>query len=490
MKKTYGTAFRALSVRFLLLFSLSALFHLPRVLRAGEERGLTILQTADIHAHSGKDGPGWLPLGTLIRAELKAAGGKSSCLIIDCGDTIQGTLYGESARGKMAIAAMNSIGHDIWVPGNHDFDYGWKTLCEIGKKFNGDMLAGNLVDADSRTPLYAGWKIYEKAGRRIGVIGMTSPHVNSWIWGKRISGLRFELISKALDRIMPELAERETDLIILAAHHGLYTPGRLDGENMSAISRRYPRIKLILGAHSHRECPGMKLKSGAWYVQAPPHGKGLAAVKVKFSPGKNSAPVFKSRILSAENVKHDKELECDIRAHLKKGAKAHTEEYGTLPLKLVPEDGKENSISRFFCKVLLDACGAELAFHGVLKDGYSMAGRISGLDIFRLTPYENRICVMNLHAHEILSIINEQKKIPAGIRGLDCFSRDPELLVKIANGNLGKRLIKTSFSDYSAAGAGGRFPVLRKITSKLDAAKCDTGIYLRDAVREYIQKKY
>ena len=44
-------------------------------------------------------------------------------LRIDAGDTIQGTFLSRNDKGRSMIAAMNLLNYDVWVPGNHDFEF-------------------------------------------------------------------------------------------------------------------------------------------------------------------------------------------------------------------------------------------------------------------------------------------------------------------------------------------------------------------------------
>ena len=77
--------------------------------------------------------------------------------MIDCGDLIQGSAETQLDRGKSVIALLNAAGYDVWVPGNHDFEFGMDTLLARGKEFKGDLLCGNLVYR-GKAPV-AAWKL-------------------------------------------------------------------------------------------------------------------------------------------------------------------------------------------------------------------------------------------------------------------------------------------------------------------------------------------
>jgi 2',3'-cyclic-nucleotide 2'-phosphodiesterase/3'-nucleotidase len=86
-----------------------------------------LLQTTDIHAVLTKEennSGSWLKLASLIR-EVRERHGNENCILIDCGDTIQGTLIGALSRGEAAIIPLKAMRYDAWIPGNHEFDFGF-----------------------------------------------------------------------------------------------------------------------------------------------------------------------------------------------------------------------------------------------------------------------------------------------------------------------------------------------------------------------------
>ncbi len=98
---------------------------------AAESVKIRILQTTDVHSfieHS--DNPqegGWLRLATMIKQHRQ----KEDCLLIDCGDTIQGSLSAIASRGEAAVEMLNYLKYDFWVPGNHELDFGIPRYVEL-----------------------------------------------------------------------------------------------------------------------------------------------------------------------------------------------------------------------------------------------------------------------------------------------------------------------------------------------------------------------
>ena len=139
---------------------------------AEEKESFTIFQTTDIHGAVGdKTNPGLLQVASEIRRQRKEIG--ENTLWIDCGDLTQGTPIAASDQGASMINALSTAGCDIFVPGNHDFDYGRETLIRNLNAFHGTVLGANLKinGYDKLKP----WTLIERGKYRIAVIGIVTP---------------------------------------------------------------------------------------------------------------------------------------------------------------------------------------------------------------------------------------------------------------------------------------------------------------------------
>ena len=134
----------------------------------------------------------------------------------------------------------------------------------------------------------------------------------------------------------------------------------------------------------------------------------------------------------------------------------------------------------------------------VIKSGYKLCGNITFNDIFNICPYEDTIVILSLNYAELRKIIEEQDIYKDKYRKkLGLYGVNPAEKGKITNLNKqnllhffkGKDKANVAFSSYDVAGAGNRYPVLRKIAIKTDARALDTQIPLRDAVVKYIRNK-
>lgn len=143
-----------------LLAALAALLLLP--CPGGE---VEILCTTDLHGRAEE----FAALAPLLRKNPAA-------IRIDCGDTLQGTLLSRLSSGRIMISLLNELGYDVWVPGNHDFEFGPEPLVSAAREFRGATLGAEFA-RDGFRP--GAWVLLVRNGYRIAVTGMTDPKMPS-----------------------------------------------------------------------------------------------------------------------------------------------------------------------------------------------------------------------------------------------------------------------------------------------------------------------
>ena len=179
-------------------------------------------------------------------------------LVIDAGDTIQGNssqLFLEDDVHPM-VAAMNAIGYDIWVTGNHEYNYGMDTLKKIIAEQKAKVLTGNVYAPDG-TPLADGYTILKKRDVKIGLIGMVTPNITRWdavnLTGWTVTNPVDEC-RKIIDQIKDQV-----DVLIGVMHmdpeneYGVYGSGVID------LANACPEFDVIIAAHGHKEIPGEEI---------------------------------------------------------------------------------------------------------------------------------------------------------------------------------------------------------------------------------------
>jgi 2',3'-cyclic-nucleotide 2'-phosphodiesterase (5'-nucleotidase family) len=156
-----------------------------------------------------------------IRKSVTSEGGTT--LLIDGGDTFQGTLVGTLSKGKAVIEYFNRIGYDAVVPGNHDFDLGKDNLAELIQMSTFPWVACNIYDQTTGKlwEWVKPWTIIEKDGLRIGITGAANVGTAVMSFPENIKNLEFRSEIPELQKAVNQLKAQNVDLVVALVHVGL-----------------------------------------------------------------------------------------------------------------------------------------------------------------------------------------------------------------------------------------------------------------------------
>ena len=257
--------------------------------RAGGRPGrfrLTVLGTTDTHGNvfnwdyfkdveyddSAHNDIGLAKISTLVTA-MRAERGEANTLLLDAGDTIQGTplayyyakvdpITGGSVH-PMA-KAMNAIGYDAAALGNHEFNYGLETLRTFESQCEFPLLSANSVDWSTGAPIFKPYLIRTFKARggkdvKVGILGLVTPGVAIWDKANVEGQVRFPGIVEQAKVMVPRLKAAGCDLVIVSCHSGA-TPGSSYGdalpfpENASRqLAEEVAGVDAVLVGHAHVE---------------------------------------------------------------------------------------------------------------------------------------------------------------------------------------------------------------------------------------------
>jgi 5'-nucleotidase/UDP-sugar diphosphatase len=351
----------------------------------------------------------------------------------------------------------------------------------------------------------AAWKMFERQGVKIAVIGIVPPYLGLWIEPGKLTGLELESPDAALERVMPEVMASKPDVIVLAIHLGEFIAGRLnpDGKlrSMASLSAQFPQIDLILAGHSHQTEPGKRLYPGAWFVQAPPLGAGCAQITVEVDPSAKGDKVLSvtSKIIEGKDQPESKKLLPILDPIRKQAAEAGRKPVAKLDFELEPmKNGmKPNRLAELICLAMTEATGADAAFSGTLSNYKVSPGTLNERELFLLAPYTDSIEVRSLSPAQIRTILREleTKRKTADCMMYTGFTAPDGIEGTLVLGETGKPIpekgrIKVAVNTYDAHGAGGRYPKLKEIVETVKPPKSVPEVDIRDALRKYLQKHF
>lgn len=181
------------------------------------------------------------------------------------------------------IELMNTLGLDLGVVGNHEFDRGLSHLQRLQSVARFPMIAANVVDARGEL-VFAPSVVREFEGQRIGFVGAVLRGTPELVRPAGVAGLRFLDEAESIAREVQRLRFQGIEAIVAVIHEG----GRIRGDWNDAscpgaegpifrIAQALPpQVDLVLSGHTHQgyHC----------VIQTPPH-QGLRIVQA-FAQGR------------------------------------------------------------------------------------------------------------------------------------------------------------------------------------------------------------
>jgi len=197
-----------------------------------------------------------------IRAERPA-----NTILLDGGDTWQGSYTALKNDGADMVTAMNALGVDA-MTAHWEFTYGADRVRELIDKLDFPFLAGNVRDTEWEEPVFESTKMFERGGLKIAVIGQAFPYtpianprylIPDWSFG-----IQEQLVQANVDAARANGA----DLVVMLSHNGFDVDRKL--------ASRVKGIDVILTGHTHDALPRPVVVNGPLLIASGSHGKFLS----------------------------------------------------------------------------------------------------------------------------------------------------------------------------------------------------------------------
>lgn len=311
---------------------------------------LTVLGTTDLHGHvfnwdyfkdaeykdAAGNAQGLARISTLVN-RIRAEKGRENTLLVDAGDTIQGTpltyYYAKvdpiTAKGGPVhpmAQAMNAIGYDAAALGNHEFNYGIETLRKFESQLRFPLLGANAVDAKTLKPAFQPYVIKTFCVKgappvKVAVLGLTNPGIAIWDKAYVQGKLAFPGLEEQAAKWVPKLKSLGADVVIVSAHSGSSGTSSYGDqlpyvENSAAlVAQQVPDIDAVLVGHAHVEIPELKVvnaKTGKTVVLSEPlaYAERLSVfdVELVFEKGRWAVESVSSKVLNSNSVADDPKI--------------------------------------------------------------------------------------------------------------------------------------------------------------------------------------
>ena len=306
--------------------------------------------------------------------------GKDKTLMLDGGDTWQGSATSLYTRGKDMVGAMNLLGVDVAV-GHWEFTYKAEEVLENVKALNAEFLAQNIfVKEDSLMNgaeafdedtghAFMPYTIKKMGNARVAIIGQAFPYTTIANPQRFIPDWTFGIKEDSMQALVNKIKEEEKpDAVIVLSHNGFDTD-----KKMAEICTG---IDFIMGGHTHDGVPEavpVKNKEGTTYVcNAGSNGKFLNVLDLDIQNGKikdfkfTLLPIFSDLI--PENKEMKKYIE-DVRLPF---LKELTREIATTDTTLFRRGNFNGSWDQIICDALLEVKEAQISLSPGFRWGTSV----------------------------------------------------------------------------------------------------------------------
>ena len=261
--------------------------------------GLNFTEAARIYGKVG----GFAHLATLVK-QIRAS--RPGSLLLDGGDTWQGSGMSLWARGQDMIDACLELGVDIMTL-HWECTYGAERVKEAENgalKGKIDVVAHNVKTTDFGDPIFKPYVIREINSIPVAIIGQAFPYTGIAHPRYFVPEWSFGIQEENLQAMIDEARKNRAQVVVLLSHNGMDVDLKL--------ASRMRGLDAILGGHTHDGVPvpiAVKNAAGTTLVtNAGSNGKFLGVLDFEVKAGKvsgyryNLLPVFANLLAVDSNM--------------------------------------------------------------------------------------------------------------------------------------------------------------------------------------------
>jgi S-sulfosulfanyl-L-cysteine sulfohydrolase len=337
-------------------------------------------------------------MATLINA-IRAERPNNS-ILVDVGDTWQGSLTSLKTQGEDMVNAMNSLGVDV-MTGHWEFTYGTERVLELIDKLNFPFLAGNIRDTDFNEPVFESTKFFERGGINVAIIGQAFPY--SPIANPRymMADWSFGIQEELIRDNVKAARQNGADLVVLASHNGFNVDRKL--------ASRVDGIDVILTGHTHDAIPGVIKVNNTLLIATGSHGKFLGRLDLDVQNKRIKKYHYKLIPIFSDAITPESKMGSLINSIRTPHAKQLDEVLATTQDTLYRRGTFNGTFDDLICQAIIKERDVEIALSPGFRWGRSLPPgyNITGDDLFSQTAITYPACYRNEFTGEFLKIILE-----------------------------------------------------------------------------------
>ncbi len=254
---------------------LCSLFALSAVSTAmAQEVNIKLLGTSDVHGRivpwsygadvEDKSGS-YAQIATYVKDVRK---NNKNVVLVEVGDAIQDNQIDVFAKDKKYYKdhpipkVLNEMNYDIFVLGNHEFNFGMKALDEILKDIKAKKLTANFYHKKNDKRYIDATTIIEKDGVKLGIIGLSTPMSAKFEEDTgNLKDMKFTSPTEEARTQVEKLKAKGVDAIIAVTHMGIENENNIPDTGMRDVINAVDGIDVVIAGHMHKDVPSETIKN-------------------------------------------------------------------------------------------------------------------------------------------------------------------------------------------------------------------------------------
>ena len=342
---------------------LCSLFALSAVSTAmAQEVNIKILGTSDIHGRvvpwsygadvEDKSGS-YAQIATYVKDVRK---NNKNVVLVDVGDAIQDNQVDVFAKDKKYYKdhpipkVLNEMKYDVFVLGNHEFNFGMKALDEILKDIKAKKLTANFYYKKNDKRYIDATTIIEKDGVKLGIIGLSTPMSAKFEEDTgNLKDMKFTSPTEEARTQVEKLKAKGVDAIIVIAHMGIENENKIPDTGMRDVINAVDGIDVVIAGHMHKDVPSETIKNT---LITEPHRYGTVVSEVDLTFDINDKKEVKlvkkeSKTVPVKALEADKKIAEIYKPYHEKLRELNNVVIGQTENEMVPQETKHGVSAAF-----------------------------------------------------------------------------------------------------------------------------------------------
>ena len=344
---------------------LCSLFALSAVSTAmAQEVNIKLLGTSDVHGRivpwsygadvEDKSGS-YAQIATYVKDVRK---NNKNVVLVEVGDAIQDNQIDVFAKDKKYYKdhpipkVLNEMNYDIFVLGNHEFNFGMKALDEILKDIKAKKLTANFYHKKNDKRYIDATTIIEKDGVKLGIIGLSTPMSAKFEEDTgNLKDMRFTSPTEEARTQVEKLKAKGVDAIIAVTHMGIDNENNIPDTGMRDVINAVDGIDVVIAGHMHKDVPSETIKNT---LITEPHRYGTVVSEVDLTFDINDKKEVKlvkkeSKTVPVKALEADKKIVEIYKPYHEKLRELNNVVIGQTANEMVPQETK-HGVSVAFSK--------------------------------------------------------------------------------------------------------------------------------------------